>query len=219
MQDPNNPGSPGGTPPGNPPALDPNNPGGIGDPAGGTGAGSPPPDPHGLKDLTPEQMRERLEREINDRKEGNNEAANLRKRLKDLEAAEEKRKQADLSDLEKEKLRAADLEKQVVSSKTEAQTARIQVAASKAGFADATDASALLDRSKLDDNESNLEELLKKMLKDKPHLKAGDGQKGGLPGTGGGNPGGTLAPGKEVEAKASSTFGTIKNLMDRRGKK
>lgn len=162
-----------------------------------------------LSKLTLEETKSRLEKEIKDRKEANKEAQQLRKRANDLEEADKKRKESEMTDLQKAQAESADLKMKNAQIALEAQNTRIMLTASNLGFNDPKDAVALLNKTDLKDDESNLENLLKDVLKTKPYLKKADGSP--LPRTPGHNPGdGSGGTGdKEKKKQLTSIFPTL----------
>jgi len=120
------------------------------------------------------------------RKEGGTFKSELEKAQAKLKEIED----ANLSESEKLKKQVQELLAKDAESNRRLVDSKILVAASKAGFADPQDAIALIDRSALGENEKDLEEAIKAVLKSKPYLaKATDGGGQGA-GTNTGNPAG-----------------------------
>lgn len=111
-------------------------------------------------------------------KQANAESAQRRKRLEELEAEENKRKDAEKTELQKALDKAAELEAQLAKqTETVKQTTiqhAVEITAAKLGFTDPGDALSLLDHSaiKIGDNGKvdGVEDALKDLLKRKPYL-------------------------------------------------
>lgn len=127
---------------------------------------------------TVEELRAQLEREQKDRKDANAEAANMRKRLRELEAAEEERKKATMSEAERN---AADLkaaQERISALEADRQalrvTSAIVSAATAAGIRDPQDAVALIDAAAIkfaeDGTPTNIDALVKALAAAKPYL-------------------------------------------------
>ncbi len=112
------------------------------------------------------------------------------KELDDLKAKLEADK---LSETEKLQKQIADAVKERDSALAQATALKVETAiqlrASQLGFADPDDASKLLDRSKVADDASNIDALLKDLLEKKPHLKAQGSRASGSSSGGATNPG------------------------------
>lgn len=108
------------------------------------------------------------------------ESASLRKRLADLEKAQQATEEAKLSELEKAQKRSAELERQIadLQSREQERTAQYaaQAAATRLGFRSPDLAYRLLDRSEIefadDGTPKNVERLLKALLEKEPYLAA-----------------------------------------------
>lgn len=106
------------------------------------------------------------------------ENAGHRKRNKELEDAESKRQEAELSAQEKAEKQLAKIQKEHEDYRTSVQerivTTELRAAAADLGFADLSDAVRLLDRSELefdeDGNPTNARKLLESLAKAKPYL-------------------------------------------------
>lgn len=118
-------------------------------------------------------------------KQANAESAQRRKRLEELEAEENKRKDAEKTELQKALDKAAALEAQLAKQAETVKQSTIQhaveITAAKLGFADPGDALSLLDKSAVklgeDGKVEGVEDALKDLLKRKPYLaKAGPQQ-------------------------------------------
>lgn len=170
--------------------------------AAAAAGGTSKDDKDDLTKLDADALRERLAKEIEDRKAANREAQTLRSRATTAEKALKEKTDAELSELERAQKKATELETENARLAAESRNARILAKASTMGFADPADAVALLDRSQLKDDESNLGDLLEALKKAKPHLVT-DG-KSKLPGKGsGGNPGNQLEAQAEEEKRKS----------------
>jgi hypothetical protein len=175
------------------------------------------PDEDDLSKLTPEQMKARLEKEISERQKANREAQTLRTRATTAEAKVKEYDTANMTELQKAQARVKELEEQSGTATTQVLNGKIIAAAAKAGFTDPNDAVALINRDELADDHGNIEDLLKKVLKDKPYLKGS--VKTTTPAGGGGNPADqvTEAETKQKVEKATSQFSTIGRLAKMRG--
>jgi hypothetical protein len=149
--------NPGGTPPADPP--------------------NPNPEPEDKKD--PAYWEKKA-------KDTAKEAQGLRERLRTLEDNEKKRTDAEKTELQRAQDKIAELEKSASQSQQQARDARIAIRAQKLGFADPEDASKFIRTADLKEDDSNLDELLKEVLKSKPYLKGSTER--GVPPVGGGNP-------------------------------
>lgn len=115
------------------------------------------------------------------------EANSLRKRLKDLEAAQSKAEEAKLSETERLTKRAADLERELADRDRAIQErtvlARTVEAAARLGFRNPELAYRLLDQAELDFGEDgqpkNVEKLLRALLDKEPYLAKASGDFGG----------------------------------------
>jgi len=128
-------------------------------------------------DVTPEALKAELERTRAALKAANKEAAERRKRLDDIEAAEATRKQAELTETERYKAEAdkakADYAALQETSRKERIQAAILQAATVANFADPVDAMALADLSGVmleDGKVTGAKEAVDALAKAKPHL-------------------------------------------------
>lgn len=111
-------------------------------------------------------------------KAANAESATRRKKLDELEAAEEERKAAQLSEVEKARKAQADAEAKALATEERLRTAAIRnavvLAASKANFYDPEDAFRLADLAEVqvaeDGTVTGVDNALKTLTKAKPHL-------------------------------------------------
>lgn len=134
------------------------------------------------------------------------------KRLEELEAAEKAKAEAELSEAEKAARRAQELEAELERERSARRESMLEsavtAAAARMGFADARDAVALLPRADLefaDDGRpevASVENALKTLLADRPHLRAGH-TSGGSPG----NPSRSTPPGETDAQKRARLFG------------
>jgi hypothetical protein len=132
------------------------------------------------------------------------ENASFRTRLKALEAAEEARQTASLSDIEKRDRRIAELERENADfvTRTQESTVRMAVldAASRLGFRSPELAFRALDRTgiefKDDGTPKNVEKLLRELLEREPYL----GKPAGAPDFGGGPRGQTPTGGPDMNS-------------------
>lgn len=147
------------------------------------------------------------------------EAAKYRKRLRELEkqleavqAAEQAKAEAELTEVEKASRRAAELEQQLEAERMARRDSLLEssvtAAAARMGFADARDAVALVPRTDLefgDDGRpdaASVEAALKRLLSERPHLRAGH-TAGGSPG----NPSRTNPPSETDAQRRARLFG------------
>lgn len=149
---------------------------------------------------------EDLEAEI---KKLRQEAANYRTKAKEGEAAKaelERLRQAEMTEQEKREARIKELEAQNAEAITKVKQSTVRAMASELGFADPKDAAKLLDS--IPDDEKELEDALKGLLKTKPYLAKSAGS--GIPDTGkGGNPETSTAnasKAKEAEIISRNSF-------------
>lgn len=157
-------------------------PGGTPEAAGGTPA--PPEGADKASQLSVDDLRAALEAT---RKEN----ATYRTRLKALEAAEEERKAASLSEQEKRQKVFEEAQKAATEAAAQLQATRLQLAvekaARKAGIVDEDAAFRLLDTSALERDEAgvptNVEALLEKLLKERPWLASPPPAAGGSGGS------------------------------------
>lgn len=128
--------------------------------------------------MTVEQLAAELETLRKALKAANAESATRRKRLEELEAAEEERKAAQMSEIDKALKAKADAEARAQAAEERMRTATIRnavvLAATRANFHDPEDAFRLADLEGVQINEdgrvSGVEEALKALAKAKPHL-------------------------------------------------
>ena len=129
--------------------------------------------------MSPEQVQAELERTRAALKTANKEAAERRKRLEEIEANEAKRKESELTEVQRAAQRADNAEaslKQVKDRyRTNAIRNEIKLYAQNAGFVDTQDAIALVDMSSVDFDEANdkvtgAKEAIDALAKAKPHL-------------------------------------------------
>ena len=114
-------------------------------------------------------------------REARNDAIKYRTRLRALEAAEQERADAELSEAERAAKRAAELEAQLAERDAQAQQLALESAvalkANSLGIVDAEAALALVDRAELDFDDAgrptsaSLDAALRHLLKTKPYLK------------------------------------------------
>lgn len=134
------------------------------------------------------------------------------KRLEELEAAERAKAEAELSEAEKAARRAQELEAELERERSARRESMLEsavtAAAARMGFADARDAVALLPRTDLefaDDGRpeaASVENALKTLLADRPHLRAGH-TSGGSPG----NPSRSTPTGETDAQRRARIFG------------
>ena len=142
-----------------------------------------------------EQALVELEKARKALKDTNAESAGRRKRLEELETAEQARQTASLTETEKQakaaealKQQAADLQKQleVVQRESQERTIRYEVMlkASNMGIIDLDAATKLMDWQELEFNEDgtpkNIDSVLKKLIKDRPYLSKQDTKSPGM---------------------------------------
>lgn len=134
------------------------------------------------------------------------------KRLAELEAADKARADADLSEAEKAARRATELEQELEQERAARRDslleAAVTAAAARLGFADARDAVALVSRTDLETTDDgrpdpqSVDSALKRLLTDRPHLRAGH--------TSGGSPthsGRTDPPAETDQQRRARLFG------------
>ena len=131
---------------------------------------------------TPEEMRAELERTRKALKDANREAADRRKKLDAFEAAEKKRADAELSEVERLKKDVGERDNSLTAAQQELRTERlshaVELTALAMDFHDPDDALALLDTSAIefDDagrpNRASIKKALEALAKAKPHLVA-----------------------------------------------
>lgn len=115
---------------------------------------------------------------LEDARKLRSEAANLRKRLKSYEDAENQAKEAQMSEIERTSKQFTELQAThnayVQAMQTRIVRYEVQIQASKLGIIDPDAAARLIDSSELDFDDNgiptNAEDLLKKLLKNKPYL-------------------------------------------------
>lgn len=126
------------------------------------------------------------------------EAATLRDRLAELDRAEQERRQASMTELEKVTAKATTLEQELAQARQELADERlgrsIEATASRLGFANPDDAYRLLDRKALelddDGRPKALDKALQELLRARPYLAATRVTGGADAGTGNGTGGG-----------------------------
>lgn len=121
------------------------------------------------KEPTVEELKARLAKEQAERQAANAEAAKHRAELNKYKKAEEDRELANKTDLEKAQIELQKAQAEAATAKSQALDAQIQALAATKGFADPTDAIALVDRTKLEAGQT-LEQLVDELAKAKPHL-------------------------------------------------
>jgi ATPase subunit of ABC transporter with duplicated ATPase domains len=163
---------------------------------------------------TIEEWESLYEKERKDRQEANREAQALRKRANELELLEKKRRESEMTELEKHQERVKELELENERVKKSAQDTRILLAATRLGFNDPKDAIALIDRNEISEDEKNLDDLLKTILKSKPYLGKTDSK---IPNRESSNPGGGIDQvfSMEQTEKSRRLFPTLKRLVNR----
>jgi hypothetical protein len=166
------------------------------EPAGG-GAGDPPkttPDQKTWDTILaglPEDVRKLYEEHTNglksalssEREKSKGVAAQLKK-LADLEAAEQKRREAELNEAQKAQAQLAELEKKLNEANLNLVTERlrnaVQSEAAKMGFLNPEDAYQLADLAEVETTDdgkvTGVEDALKKLVKDRPYLLKTPGQ-------------------------------------------
>ncbi len=166
--------------------------------------------------LTLEQALAEIEKQKSINSAVRKENAETRIKLTNFEQEQKKKAEAEMSEVEKANARIKELEAQNQQSLLQAQNGRVLAKAAAMGFNDPADAVMLFDRASLSEDEKNLEQLLKDVLKAKPYLaKSGSG----LPGVGGGgNPGGALETAVEAEKvkKVQGLFPALGRLRNGR---
>jgi hypothetical protein len=129
--------------------------------------------------MSPEQLQAELERTRAALKTANKEAADRRKKLEEIESNEAKRKESELTEVQKAAKRAevaeSDLKTVKERYRTNAIRNEIKLYAQNAGFVDTEDAIALADLSSVDfdetsDKVSGAKEAIDALAKAKPHL-------------------------------------------------
>ena len=155
---------------------------------------------------------EDLEAEI---KKLRQESASYRTKAKDGESAKaelDKLRQAEMSEAEKREARIKELESQNAEAITKVKQSTVRAMASELGFADPKDAAKLLDS--IPDDEKELEDALKGLLKPKPYLASVTGS--GIPDTGKvGNP--ETSSANQVKAKDAEILGRNSFLAKKLG--
>lgn len=153
----------------------------------------------------PPKTSEDYEQIISDLRKEN---ADRRTKLTEFEKAEAKRKEAEMSDTEKAQAKLKELEDKVAATSRKAQDSEIKAHAALLGFADPSDAAAFIDREKIDEDGTNIPDLLKAVLKAKPYLAK---DQKAIPGTNSGNPGGGAdkASEKAKEAELRKAFPSL----------
>ena len=147
-------------------------------PEGETQGQEPIPDAQDAQDEQDNQQALNSEKAL---KEARSEAAKYRKRLRELEAVQQAREEAELSESEKQARRMQQLEQALeereVTTRRLALESAVAVRSNSLGIVDAEVAVALLDEASLDyddagrpDTES-LDNALRRLLKAKPYLK------------------------------------------------
>jgi chromosome segregation ATPase len=136
-------------------------------------------------------------------KDANKEAADRRKRLDELEAEEKKRKEAELSEVQKLQKQLADAKAAAEAREKEVETLRlrsaVESAATKLAFLNPADAYLLADLSGVemtsDGKATGVEDALKALLKDRPYLANGSKPDGK----------GTPRPGQQTQGREPPT--------------
>jgi len=141
---------------------------------------TPPPGQVPAGDQAPDaaELQAELERVRAALKSANSEAADRRKKLEAFEEAEEARKQAAMTELERVQAKLKEAQDRVEAVERDAQQARISsavtLAATQANFHNPADAMAFLDPAKFTfDDKGKVEgvaEALAKLVKERPHL-------------------------------------------------
>jgi predicted nuclease with TOPRIM domain len=136
------------------------------------------------------------------------ENAGHRLKLKDLEASEARRREADMSETEKAQARIKELEEQSSALQRKAQDSEIRAHAAALKFADPSDGVAFIERELIEDDGRNIPELLSAVLKAKPYLSK-DAK--AIPSTSAANPGGGAekASEKAREEELRKAFPTL----------
>lgn len=129
--------------------------------------------------MSPEQLQAELERVRLALKQANKEAGDRRKKLEEIEQNETKRREQELTEVQRAAKRAeeaeASLKKYQERYRTNAIRNAVRLAAQNAGFVDAEDAIALADLSGVDldentDRVTGAKEAIDALVKVKPHL-------------------------------------------------
>lgn len=168
-----------------------------------------------LNGLTPEQLKERLLAETGKRAEAVKAERALRERIAAFEKAEEERKKAAMSEVERAKAEKAEADKAIEALRAKNLDLVIQGIARDLGFKYADDGTRFIDRSKLkvdaNGEPQNAKELLEEVLKARPELKAS----AGVPATSPANPGGGASPAaKDAKVKeAVEMFPALRNRV------
>lgn len=190
------------------------------DSGAGSGGGKPDDSKPGEKPKEGESGEKPKEGEGRDwqkeAKDNATESQKLRKRIADFEKAEEDRKNAELSDKEKAEKERDKANGDVAAANKRAEDAEIRAVASHLGFRDPKDALAVIDRSKLDEDLGNVEELLKEVAKTKSYLLKDSDEQGGQGGQGGANNpanGGKGAVTREKAERAAINFPFLGNRV------
>ncbi len=145
--------------------------------ASGTGEGTSTTSEGGA--MSPEQILAELERTRAALKAANKEAAERRKKLEEIEANDAKRKESELTEVQRAAKRAEEAEASLKATKDRyrqnAIRNEIKLYAQNAGFVDIADAIALADMSGVDFDEANdkvigAKEAIDALAKAKPHL-------------------------------------------------
>ena len=164
--------------------------------------------------MSPEQLQAELERTRAALKTANKEAADRRKKLEEIESNEAKRKESELTEVQKAAKRAevaeSDLKTVKERYRTNAIRNEIKLYAQNAGFVDTNDAIALVDMSGVDfdeatDKVSGAKEAIDALAKAKPHLlKAPERPQAPNINSSGGGPRPPITNDQLVERKRSS---------------
>ena len=164
--------------------------------------------------LSPEQLQAELERTRAALKQANKEAGDRRKKLEEIEQNEAKRKEQELTEVQRAAKRAeeaeANLKEYQKRYRTNAIRNAVRLAAQNAGFVDAEDAIALADLSSVDldentDKVTGADEVTKALAKAKPHLlKAPERPQAPNINSSGGGPRPPITNDQLVERKRSS---------------
>lgn len=136
------------------------------------------------------------------------ENASHRLKLKDLEASEVRRREADMSETEKARVRIKELEEQSSALQRKAQDSEIKAHAAALRFTDPSDAIAFIERDLIEEDGRNIPDLLQAVLKTKPYLSK-DAKP--IPSTSAANPGGGAekASDKAREEELRKAFPTL----------
>jgi hypothetical protein len=168
-----------------------------------------------LSGLTPDELKERLLAETGKRAEAVKAERALRERIAAFEKAEEERKKAAMTEVERAKAEKAEADKVIEALRSKNLDLVIQGIARDLGFKYADDGTRFIDRSKLKIDASgepeNAKELLEEILKLRPELKSG----GGVPATDPSNPRGGASPAaKDAKVKeAVDMFPALRNRV------